>query len=654
MNIEMGSTSPLGVSRQGKGLNFALYSEHANAVSLCLFSPLSKQPFAEIPLNKTGPVWHILLKNLTTERLEYGYRIGTLILSDPYSRGLSTSQEWGHRGIDEEKTIPRSKIILDTPFDWQYTRKPNIAPEEVILYEMHVRSFTKHVSSQTKAPGTFLGIIEKIPYLKNLGINAVELMPIFEFDECQNVHTHPKTGAFLKNMWGYATMNFFSPMNRYSSSRGWNAALDDFRMLVREMHKNGIEVYLDVVYNHTAEDGNEGPAFSFKGIDNSVYYMLQPDGDYFNFSGTGNTFNANHPAVMALILDSLRFFANEMQVDGFRFDLASCLTRDQKGTPLANPPLIAAISSDPDLTHVKLIAEAWDAAGLYQVGHFPGGSRWHEWNGVFRDTVRRFIKGTDGQASAFASALLGSKELYASSHRRPYHSINFVTAHDGYTLRDLVTYQNKHNEDNGEENRDGANDNESWNCGQEGPTQNRKINVLREKQMRNFHTALMVAIGTPMILMSDEYGHTRHGNNNAYCQDNELNWFLWDELEKNAGFARFHRLMVQFRNQNPLLKRRDFIEEHDINWHGHEPLKPNWAPENRFVAYTLNDLYIAFNAHFQEAYIHLPPPPPGKQWYRIVDTSLFPPNDITEDFHSHPLKYTYTMQDHSALIARAF
>lgn len=655
---ENGYPSPLGVSRQGKGLNFALFSEHANAVSLCLFSPGSKQPFVEIPLNKTESVWHILLKNLDTEQLEYGYRIGTHILSDPYSLGLNTSQEWGHRGIDEEKTNPLSKIILDIPFDWQNTKKPNIPPEDVIIYEMHVRSFTQHASSQTKAAGTFLGIIEKIPYLKKLGVNAVELMPIFEFDECQNNHINPKTGAPLKNMWGYSTINFFSPMNRFSTSKGWNAALDDFRTLVREMHKNGIEVYLDVVYNHTAEDDEVGPIFSFKGIDNAVYYMLQPDGSYFNFSGTGNTFNANHPVVMELILDSLRFWTVEMQVDGFRFDLASCLTRDQKGIPLADPPVIDAISSEPHLAHIKLIAEAWDAAGLYQVGHFPGGKRWHEWNGVFRDSVRRFIKGTDGQAGAFARALCGSKELYQSSADRcPYHSVNFVTAHDGYTLRDLVSYQNKHNEENGEQNRDGGNDNESWNCGQEGPTQNRKIIALREKQMRNFHTALMVAIGTPMILMSDEYGHTRRGNNNPYGQDNELNWFLWDELAKNADFARFHRLMIQFRNQNPLLKRTDFIEKPDIDWHGHEPLKPDWEPDSRFVAYTLRDpqspLYIAFNAHFQDAPIHLPAPPPGKQWYRIVDTSLSSPNDFTENIHAFPLKYTYTLPEHSALIAKA-
>lgn len=672
---ERGRPEPLGTSRLGKGINFALFSEHASSVTLCLFSPNVKQPFAEIPLhpeiNKTGYIWHILLTDLPHDQLDYGYKIDgpqdnllnrfdpKQILSDPYSRSLQTSHRWGYKELNEEPFAPKGKVILEAPFDWQGTQLPRIPVKDLIIYEMHVRSFTQHPSSKTKTPGTFLAIIEKIPYLKSLGINAIELMPIFEFDECENHHLNPKTQKRLKNVWGYSTINFFSPMNRYASSTGWTGALDDFRLLVREMHKNGIEVFLDVVYNHTAEGNQNGPYFSFRGIDNQVYYMLNAEGTYRDYTGTGNTFNANHPVVTNFIIDSLRYWVEEMHVDGFRFDLASCLTRDENGVPLQDPPVIRAISNDPVLAEVKMIAEAWDAGGLYQVGSFPGEDRWFEWNGKFRDVVRRFIKGTDGQTGAFATAMSGSADLYGHT-RRPYHSVNFVTAHDGFTLRDLVSYQDKHNEENGEGNRDGANDNESWNCGVEGPTANQKVLILREKQLRNFHMALMLALGTPMVLMGDEYGHTRNGNNNPYCQDNELNWFLWNELSNHADFARFHQLMIKFRKQNPLLTRKEFLKDSDVQWHGHVPLKANWDNENRFLAWTLIDsvraehLYIAFNAHYQPANIQLPPPPEGKKWFRIVDTSLAAPHDFCEDpKDSSPLKFTYMMPDHSAFIAKA-
>ncbi len=673
---ERGSPEPLGVSRHPNGINFALFSEHATGVSLCLFSAGAKHPFAQIPLhpevNKTGYIWHIEIDNLPAEHLEYGYYITgpnddprnrfapEKLLSDPYARGLSTSHQWGYKQLNEEPFAPRGRIVLDLAFDWQNTQPPRILMEDLVIYEMHVRSFTQHPSSKVKTPGTFLGIVEKIPYLKELGINAIELMPIFEFDECENLLVNPKTHQHLKNLWGYSTINYFSPMNRYSSSTSWQGALDDFRTLVREMHKNGIEVFLDVVYNHTAEANSKGPYFSFRGIDNQVYYMVNPEGKYLDFTGTGNTVNANHPVVMNFIIDSLRFWVEEMHIDGFRFDLASCLTRDENGIPLARPPLIISMTHDPVLAGVKMIAEAWDAGGLYQVGSFPGEGRWFEWNGKFRDTVRKFIKGTEGQSGDFAKVMSGSEELYGHC-RRPYHSVNFITAHDGYTLRDLVSYQDKHNEENGEGNRDGANDNQSWNCGEEGPTKNQKILVLRERQMRNFHMALMLSLGTPMLLMGDEYGHTRHGNNNAYCQDNELNWFLWDELEKNAAFARFHRLMIQFRNQNTLLTRKEFLKDTDVEWHGHIPFKANWSDDSRFIAWTLTDnvksepLYIAFNAHFEPANIQLPPPPKGKVWHRIVDTSLTSPNDITETPQSSPpLKLTYILPDHSSFLAKAF
>lgn len=672
---ERGGPEPLGTSRLENGINFALFSEHASNVTLCLYSPDSKHPFAEIPLNpeinKTGYIWHILLKNLPSDHLEYCYKIGgnnddprnrfdsERLLSDPCARALSTSHQWGYKELSEEPFMPRSRIILDAPFDWQNTQPPRLLVEDLVIYEMHVRSFTQHPSSKTKAPGTFLGIVEKIPYLKSLGVNAIELMPIFEFDECENERVNPKTKQRLKNIWGYSTINFFSPMNRYSSSPGWTAAMDEFRTLVRESHKNGIEVFLDVVYNHSAEGNQNGPYFSFKGIDNQVYYMLKPDGSYLDYSGTGNTINANHPVVSGFIIDSLRYWVEEMHVDGFRFDLASCLTRDENGTPMQHPPIIKAMTHDPVLAGVKMIAEAWDAGGLYQVGSFPGEGRWFEWNGKFRDTVRKFIKGTDDQSGDFAGVMSGSENLYGYN-RRPYHSINFITAHDGFTLYDLVSYQDKHNEENGEDNRDGANDNESWNCGVEGPTTNRKVILLRERQMRNFHAALMLALGTPMIFMGDEYEHTRGGNNNAYCQDNQLNWFLWDELEKNKGFARFHRLMIQFRNKSSLLTRKEFLKETDVQWHGYLPFKANWSAENRFLAWTLVDnvksepLYIAFNANFQPANIQLPPPPKGKKWFRVIDTSLASPNDICEKPHDNPpLKFTYSMPDYSAFVAQA-
>jgi isoamylase len=672
---DRGSSTPLGASRRGKGINFALFSEHADKVTLCLFSPASRHPFVEIPLdpaiNKTGWVWHIHVTNLPGDHLEYGYKVVGLdkdprahfdpekILSDPYARSLNTALQWGHPDLTEEEWIPRGKVILDAPFDWEGTSSPKIPEEDLIIYEMHVRSFTQHPSSKAKAPGTFLGIIEKIPYLKSLGINAIELMPIFEFNECENPCINPKTKQKLKNFWGYSTINFFAPMNRYAHSHEWSGAIDDFRTLVKEMHKNEIEVHLDVVYNHTAEGNQKGPLFSFKGIDNQVYYMIDPEGRYLDFSGTGNTVNANHPVVAQFIVDSLRYWVNEMHIDGFRFDLASCLTRNEHGVPLPNPPVIQAMTADPILANVKFIAEAWDAGGLYQVGSFPGEGRWHEWNGKFRDVVRRFIKGTNDQSGEFAKVLSGSQDLYGRD-QGPYHSINFITAHDGYTLRDLVSYQEKHNEENGEDNRDGSNQNDSWNCGQEGSSNNHKITLLRERQMRNFHLALMVALGVPMVLMGDEYGHTRNGNNNTYCQDNELNWFLWDELAKNEGFARFHRLMIHFRLKNTLLRRKEFLGETDVQWHGIIPNEPNWSAENRFIAYTLCDkihsepLYIAFNTQFEPAHIKLPEPPPGKKWYCVADTSLVPPQDFCEDPKATPpLKYTYDLPDYSALIAKA-
>lgn len=669
-----GQCFPLGASKQENGLNFSLFSQHATGVTLCLFLPDNQTLLAEIRLdpkiNRTGHLWHILVKDLPTLQLAYGYRINgptddpklpynpQIILSDPYSKAMHTSSQWGKGAMNPDGSSPLSRVVIEPEFDWEDDSPPNIAIKDLIIYEMHVRSFTQHPSSKVKHPGTYLGIIEKIPHLKKMGINAVELMPIFEFNECEVEISNPKTKEPLKNIWGYSTINFFSPMNRYASGSSWTAALDEFRQLVKELHKNQIEVILDVVYNHTAESGKKGPTLSFKGIDNQIYYMLDQEGDYLNFSGTGNTFNCNHPVVAQLIVDSLRYWVTEMHVDGFRFDLASILTRSENGTPIANPYVVDAITNDPILANVKLIAEAWDAGGLYQVGSFPGQGQWCEWNGKFRDAIRKFIKGTDNTSGEFAWVLCGSQHLYGHD-RRPYHSINFVTAHDGYTLNDLVSYQDKHNIENGEENRDGANDNESWNCGTEGKTDDPKIIQLRKRQMRNFHTALIFSLGTPMLLMGDEYCHSRKGNNNTWCQDNELNWFLWDELEKNKEFERFFSLLNQFRTHHPILKHSKFLTDDEVVWHGLIPEKPNWGAENRFIAYTLKKpkikehLYIAFNAYFEAVQVHLPHAPHGKKWYRVIDTALPSPDDFLEDPHKAPLDATYTIQNHSAFVAIA-
>jgi isoamylase/glycogen operon protein len=666
-----GSAVPLGVSRKQKGINFSLFSEHAKEVRLDLFRPGEKIPLVKIVLDpayhRTGHIWHIFIENLP-EDLEYGYHVDgphipreglrftpLKILVDPYAKSLNTTNVWGN--------FPSQllgEIILDPPFDWENTKPPRLDWKDLVIYEMHVRGFTEDKTSNSKHPGTFLGIIEKIPYLKQLGVNAVELMPIFEFNETEYVRVHPVTGEKLYNYWGYSTLNFFSPMKKYASSTSKTSAIEEFKRMVKELHRNGIEVILDVVFNHTSEGNENGPIYSFKGIDNSVYYLLDKEGRYKNYSGCGNTMNCNHPVVRDLILDALHYWVDEMHVDGFRFDLASILTRDENGMPMENPPIVKAISEDPLFANTKFIAEAWDAAGLYQVGNFPHFGVWAEWNGVFRDVVRSFLKGTDDRVGDFARAISGSKELYGED-REPYHSINFVTAHDGFTLSDLVTYQNKHNEDNGENNLDGANQNDNWNCGTEGPSPREEILHLRKKQMRNHHLALMVAIGTPMILMGDEYGHTRKGNNNTWCHDNELNWFLWDHAQKNEDFTRFYKKVINYRKNHPLLRREKYLSPTDVTWHGFDPETPDWSSESRFVAFTLhdpskkNELYIAFNAYFTDVDVKLPLPIENKKWYRVIDTSLPAPHDFSDNpHHQTPIEGNYRMNSYSAILLEAF
>lgn len=665
LKVSRGFPYPFGTSKHKKGINFALFSKHALKVTLCLFDENNK----EIPLilnpqmNKTGDVWHLFIDDLP-ENTRYGYRLEGLydpflglyydpkiLLLDPYCKLVDTPNKWGKTPTN---TLPKLKGIAAPlkPFDWENDQQPNIPANDLIIYEMHVRGFTQDPSSNVQHKGTFLGLIEKIPYLKSLGINAVELMPIHEFHEGQSSFTNPKTKKRLYQYWGYQTINFFSPMNRYGT--GQENTINEFKTLVKELHKNGIEVILDVVYNHTAEGDENGPIFSFKGLENPTYYMLGPNGEYYNFTGCGNTINGNHPVVRELIKESLRYWVVEMHVDGFRFDLASILTRDHDGRPNARPPVLEMIACDPILSKTKLIAEAWDAAGLYQVGSFPSFGVFSEWNGAYRDGVRRFIKGTDGSIGPFATRLTGSEDLYGKG-RTPAHSINYVTCHDGFTLRDLVSYNQKHNEENGEENRDGINENESWNCGVEGETKDEKILFLREKQMRNFHLALLVSEGVPMLSMGDEYGHTKLGNNNSWGHDSRLNWFQWDTLEKTPDFFRFYQALIAFRNKHPILRLSHFLGEKDITWHGIELGKPDWSSKNRFLAFSLPDnknkyeLFIAFNAHFSDVTFALPNYP----WKCLFNTSNKPPEDFIPEESSPTISSDkFTLPSYSSLILK--
>lgn len=646
LKICKGHPYPYGATRTEKGINFSIVAHDVEKLSLCFFKESESKPFQEIGLdpsqNKTGNVWHVEVNGLP-HFVNYGYQVtrhdSTHLLLDPYAKIVATVAEWNENL--ENPYLPIGRVDYETNFDWQGDQFPRIPKKDLIIYEMHVRGFTQDPSSEVTYPGTFLGVIEKIPYLKQIGINAIELLPIFEFNEKENSLINPRTKQKLCNYFGYSTVNFFSLMNRYATQSEENRTIVEFKTMVRELHKNGIEVILDVVYNHTFEGSEAGPTQSFRGLDPNAYYMIDPEGRYLNFSGCGNTFNCNQPVVRELILDSLRYWVVEMHVDGFRFDLASILNRSENGTPLPNAPIVEAITLDPILAETKLIAEAWDAAGLYQVGGFYPGSRWSEWNGHYRDVVRRFIKGTANQKAPFATAICGSQDLYGW-RQTPTCSINFVCAHDGFSLADLVSYNGKHNEENGEGNRDGFDHNESWNCGVEGHSSNKKIVYLRERQIRNFHLALLISQGIPMILMGDEYAHTRHGNNNTWCQDNELNWFLWNRLDSRPGFFRFYTSLIHFRRNEPLLNRETFLSDRDITWHGLNPFQPDWQNDNRFTAFTLNEeerseIYIAFNASHVAQTIHLPPTGSEKKWHWVVNTHNPPPDDFFDEENRIPL-----------------
>jgi len=590
--ISQGVPEPLGLSIEGEQANFALFSSHATQVTLGLFWDNETK---EIPLNRTGDIWHVAVSDIP-KNCSYAYRcVGPV--EQLYNPEIWLADPYAKIPLDFTKT----KVELPNEFDSEGTNPPNIALQDLIIYETHVRGFTMDPSSQVTHPGTYLGFIEKIPHLKKLGINAVEFLPIFEFDE-----THVGSKPFV-NYWGYNTTHFFAPKKWYAHENPVN----EFKTLVRELHKNGILVILDVVYNHTGEGGHKNYYINFRGIDNSVYYMTDDKGEYRDYTGCGNTFNTNHPVVQKFILDSLRYWVEEMHVDGFRFDLASIFTRDENGKPMAHPPLIEAIGKDPVLSKVKLIAEAWDAAGLYQLGCFAKWGPWSEWNGRYRDIVRRFIKGTDGKAGNFANALTGSEMIYKAS-KSPLASVNFITAHDGFCLKDLVTYQNKHNWENGEGNHDGSNQNDNWNCGHEGPSRNEIINAIRERQMRNFLLALFVSQGIPMLLMGDEYGHTRRGNNNPYVQDNDLNWFLWDK--QDPKIVEFVSGLIALRKEHDIFRHTHFLTEKDVEWHS------AWDEQSRFVAYLLKnapDIFIAFNAKYEAATVTFPP----GNWQIVINTA---------------------------------
>jgi glycogen operon protein len=654
LTISRGHPLPLGASRTPTGVNFALICRHATDVRLILSEPCSAEVYAEIPLearNRTGYHWHIRVSGLPDEFC-YGYRVDgpkgnghrydpRIILLDPASRALSCGRPWGHAG-----SIPRRSLLTRSMTEQTEVgtpRPPKISRQDSIIYELHVRGFTCDPSANVRQAGTFAGLVQKIPYLKALGITAVELLPIDEFDENDCPFVDPLTGEQLRNLWGYNTIAYAAPKAAYSSNPEGPAPWEEFRRMVRAFHAEGIEVILDVVFNHSAEGGEDGPTYNFRGLDNSLYYLLDEQGKYLNFTGCGNTINSNHPIVRGLLLSCLRNAVAESEVDGFRFDLASVLGRDRHGNVLIEPPVIEQISDDALMADTKLIAEPWDAAGLYQVGSFPGGDRWSVWNGRYRDDVRRFWRGDPGMTTALATRLCGSDDLYHG--RGPLHSINFITCHDGFTLNDLVSYNEKHNAANGEGNRDGNDANWSWNCGAEGPTADPKIVALRRRQVRNLIATLLVSQGVPMILGGDEFLRTQGGNNNAWCQDNATSWFNWKLAEENADFLRFVRQLIALRLRHPVLRRRTFLSPGgqglppDIVWHGVAPCHPDFSAESRSLACALDgrrcdrpgavdrDIYMALNAYWEPLTFQIPAAPSGRRWRRTVDTSLPSPDD---------------------------
>ena len=626
------------------GVNFTIQSHKATSCELLLFHREAEEPFAVLPFPdnyRIGFCYSMIVFGLDIEEFEYAYRLDgpydekmglrfdrTKILLDPYARAVTGQSHWGHKNNPQHGYRAR---VVHSNFDWGQQRHTSIPMEDLIIYELHVRGYTKDASSGVKHPGTFDGLKEKIPYLKGLGVNAVELMPVFEFDEMRDARLIDEN--LLLDFWGYNPVSFFAPNTSYSSSKEYNREGMELKSLIKELHDQNIEVILDVVFNHTAEGNEFGPSFSFKGFDNQIYYMLTPDGHYYNFSGCGNTLNCNHPVVQNMILDCLRYWVIEYRVDGFRFDLASILGRNEDGTPLHQPPLLRSLAFDSILGNVKLIAEAWDAGGLYQVGSFPSWKRWAEWNGRYRDDMRRFLKGDDFLSQAAARRITGSPDLYDPVFRGRNASVNFLTCHDGFTLYDLYSYNEKHNEANGWGNTDGADDNNSWNCGVEGDTTDPSVLALRRKMMMNACAVLMCSRGTPMFLAGDEFADTRYGNNNPYCQDNLISWLDWSLLEKNRALYEFFRYMIHFRKAHACIRKDlepSYLGFPSMSLHGLTPWKPD-LPESSHTACVLfsgyddslhkEDLvFLAVNTHWCSAALTLPQLPDGYTWKIAVNT----------------------------------
>ncbi|KPJ99024.1 MAG: glycogen debranching protein [Desulfobacterales bacterium SG8_35] len=662
--ISPGSPMLLGATILPEGINFAVFSRHAENLWLVLFTPTGTR-IGEIELdpvhNKTGDIWHIMLRTRKHD-LQYCFRVdgpwepkgsghrfdAKTLLLDPYARALAGAEKWNVRG-KKQAGFTRRCHIIENHFDWEGDRPLQIPLQDSIIYEMHVRGFTQHPSSKVKHPGTFAGIMEKIPYLQELGITAVELMPIAEFNENENININPATGLKLLNFWGYNPITFCAPKASYAADSKKGNQVREFKEMVKALHKAGIEVILDVVFNHTAEGGSNGPMLNYRGLDNSIYYLLDPvTRKYLNFSGCGNTLNCNHPIVRQHIIDCLHFWVIEMHVDGFRFDLASILGRDRNGAPLSNPPMVEMIAEDPILSNTKLIAEAWDAAGLYQVGSFSTSGRWAEWNGKFRDDVRAFMCGHEGKVPSLATRIAGSSDLFQKSLRRPYNSINFITSHDGFTLFDLISYNTKHNLENGEDNRDGYDHNISWNSGHEGETDDAGINLLRARRMRSLAVILMLSQGVPMVLAGDEFGRTQKGNNNAYCHDSPLSWIDWSLQEKNYDFFRFFRFLISLRKKHPVFRRSDFFPDlphelhHPIRWQSTQPGTSDWSKTSKSLAFLLdglgaegnpdNDFFVMLNGHPSSVKRFTAPiPRNNSRWRKIIDTAAPPPLDILED-----------------------
>ncbi|MDR1143175.1 MAG: glycogen debranching protein GlgX [Spirochaetaceae bacterium] len=703
--VETGKALPLGAVLTGRGVNFSLFSRHAEVVTLVLFDSAEKDsPRREIKLdkqkNKTGDIWHYHVNGLAEGACylyrvdgpyapERGFRFNSRKgLIDPYAKALAGMGEWDMTeslGYDPEdprgdlscstrdnlQVQPRGVVVNNT-FDWQGDLPLNYPLRFSVLYETHIRGLTAREGSGAEHRGSYRGVIEKIPFFKELGVTSLEFLPLQEFNDREYPRMN-RTGKILGNYWGYSTAAFFAPKASYASDPRPGAQVREFKEMVRELHKAGLEVILDIVFNHTAEGNERGPTFSFRGLDNPIYYILNENRRYYqNFSGCGNTLNCNHPVVRNLIIDCLHYWVTEMHVDGFRFDLGSILGRDQQGRLMENPPTLELIAEDPVLSHTKIIAEAWDAGGAYQVGWFPGG-RWAEWNDRFRDDIRLYWRGDPGQTRHLATRLSGSSDLYLRDGRKPFHSINFVTSHDGFTLRDLVSYNRKHNEDNGEDNRDGSDNNYSANNGSEGPSIDLVVEQTRERLMKNFIATMMISLGTPMLLGGDEMGRTQRGNNNAYCQDNDISWYDWSLPQKNSGLYRFTKEMIAFRLRHHGFMRPEFYTGRDgnynaipdITWFDEHGSTPAWEHVGYCMAMRVdgsradiqadkddNDFFIMFNADVKKVIFAVCEPLEGKRWVRAVDTALSAPEDILPPGTEKELLYhdRYTVQARSMVI----